>query len=129
MNSKLNTGIAAYRMAATQVHPRVAIVKLFDQMLFLLRRAITATEAKKHEESYINIVKTSMILRALIQNLRFDLAEQMSTDLMRTYNRNIVALHMAYGKPDAIARYQKIAEGLAELRDAWAIVAGMPTLK
>jgi flagellar protein FliS len=40
----------------------------------------------------------------------------------------MIALHTAYGKKDAVARYRKIRSGLLELRNAWATVAGMSQL-
>jgi flagellar protein FliS len=37
----------------------------------------------------------------------------------------MIALHTAFGKTDAVERYDKILEGLTSLRNAWADVAGM----
>ncbi|MDR6873678.1 flagellar protein FliS [Bosea sp. BE125] len=125
MNQNASRAIATYRMVAAQVHPLVAVVKLYDEAIRQLHLAVRAIEARKHEESYICISKSSTILRGLYHNLRFDKGEDISQQLMKAYTYNIVAIHTAYGKPDAPVRYMKIIKHLGELRDSWAIVAGM----
>jgi flagellar protein FliS len=43
--------------------------------------------------------------------------------LLKIYKSYILCLHLSYGKPDVIRRYNKLAEGLVALRDAWIFVA------
>jgi flagellar protein FliS len=126
MNQMLDTAISAYRTAATQVHPLVAVVRLFDEALRRIRRAIEDSRARRMEDAYINISRASTILRGLNSNLRFDWDAELAATLRQTYIHNMVALHTSFGKRDAVERYTKIAEGLTELRDAWAALAGMP---
>lgn len=118
--------LATYRMVAAQVPPLVAVVKLYDEAIRQLRLAVRAIEAKRHEESYICITKASTILRGLCHNLRFDKGEEVAQQLLKAYTYNILAIHTAYGRRDAPARYARIIEHLGGLRDAWAEVARMP---
>jgi len=130
MTEKVALAINAYRTASTQVHPLVAVVKLFDEALRRIGRAIEGTEARRFEDAYINISRASLILRGLAGNLRFDVGGAAGSDLARTlkqtYVTNMIALHTSYGKKDAPDRYRRIRSGLLELRNAWALAAGMP---
>jgi flagellar protein FliS len=128
MNQRLTHAISAYRTTATRVHPLVAVVRLFDEALVQIRRAVQAIEARKHEDSFIAVAKAGLILQGLSHNLRFDRGGDVAETLLKAYSQNAIALHTAYGRPDAVARYRKIALGLAELRDAWASAAGMRSL-
>lgn len=125
MNQSLNTAISAYRSAATQVHPMVAVVRLFDEVLRRIRLTIRDTQAKKMEDAYINISRASLILRGLAGNLRFEQDAELATTLQNAYFQNMIAMHTSFGKPDAVERYGRIMEGLTELRNTWAAVAGM----
>lgn len=125
MTQDIGQALNAYRHAATQVHPLVAVVRLFDEILRRIGKAIEDTRARRVEEAYINITRASLILRGLSSNLRADRGGELAETLKHTYVRNMIALHTAFGKPDAPARYLRIMEGLAELRNAWAQTAGM----
>ena len=126
MTQTHNHAIAAYRVGATQVHPLVAVVKLFDEVLRRIRRAQSDTESRRMEDAYINISRASLILRGLSSNLRAEHGADIASTLKQTYITNMIALHTAFGKADAVERYDRIVEGLTSLRNAWADVAGMP---
>lgn len=132
MTKAVATAIGAYRAAATQVHPLVAVVKLFDETLRRISQAAQCLETKQFEDAYIHISRASLILRGLARNLRFDVGgqagEELSGTLKQAYVTNMIALHTAYGKKDASARYRRIRAGLLELRNSWAVVAGMREL-
>lgn len=128
MNQPYSNAIAAYRNAAAQTHPLVAVVRMFDEVLRRIRSAIDDTANRRVEDAYINISRASLILRGLSSNLRFDKGEDIAASLKRTYITNMIALNTAFGKPDATERYGTIGAGLVELRNAWAEVAGMPLL-
>jgi flagellar protein FliS len=120
--------VNAYRQAATQVHPMVAVVKLFDEVLRRIRRTQLDHQNKRMEDAYNNISRASLILRGLAANLRTEKGTDMAETLKHTYIANMIAMNTAFGKPDAVERYDKIIEGLKELRNAWAEVAGMPAI-
>jgi flagellar protein FliS len=125
MTNSHSGAIAAYRTGATLLHPLVAVVRLYDEALRRIARAIEDTKAKRIEDAYVNISRASLILRGLSSNLRSDKGGELAETLKRTYITNMIALHTAFGKHDAAERYGKIIEGLAELRNAWAEMAGM----
>lgn len=122
------TAVGAYRQAATQVHPMVAVVKLFDEVLRRIRRTQLDHQNKRMEDAYNNISRASLILRGLAANLRPDGETDMAETLKHTYIANMIAMNTAFGKPDAVERYDKIIEGLKDLRNAWAEIAGMPAI-
>lgn len=126
-----HAALTAYRTAATQVHPLVAVVKLYDEVLRRIGRAIEGLEARKFEDAYIHVSRASLILRGLAGNLRSDVpeAEEIIGVLKQTYVTNMIALHTSYGKKDATQRYRKIRAGLLELRNAWAQTAGVAELR
>ena len=133
MTENVARAIGAYRTAATQVHPLVAVVKLYDEVLRRISLAVAGTEAKRFEEAYIHISRATLILRGLAGNLRGDLAGPAGADMARTlkqtYVTNMLALNAAYGKKDAVQRFRTIRGGLVELRNAWAQIAGMEQIR
>lgn len=123
MTQAHNAALAAYRSAAANVHPRVAVVRLYDVALRAIRQAVIASRSRQVEDSYVAINKACQILRGLSSNVIGD--DDMAQTLRQTYLANMIALHRAFGKPDAERRYIAIASGLLDLRNAWADVAGM----
>jgi flagellar protein FliS len=123
MTNQHSQAISAYKTAP--MHPLVAVVRLYDEVLRRIARAIDDTRARRIEDAYINISRASLILRGLSSNLRFDKGEDIAKTLKNTYVTNMIALHTSFGKPDAPQRYEKIHGGLTELRNAWAETAGM----
>lgn len=119
-----NQALAAYRTTSSLVHPQVAVVRLYDVALRWLRQAVLANRERRIEDTYIAVNKACQILRGLSSNVVGD--EDIADSLRHTYLANMFSLHSAFGKPDAEARFVRIAAGLLELRNAWAEVAGMP---
>lgn len=103
----------------------VAVVRLFDEVLRRIRLAIRDTQDKKIEDAYIHISRASLILRGLAGNLRFEQDADLAKTLQNAYIQNMIALHTSFGKPDASQRYTSIMEGLTELRNSWASLAGL----
>ena len=78
------------------------------------------------EEAHIGVSRATAILLGLAGNLDFENNPDLATTLQQTYVRNIMALHGGFGRPDMAARYDTLLGGLAELRNAWAQIAGLP---
>ncbi len=126
MNPQLQMSMAAYRKAATSVHPSVAVVRLYDETILAVIQAIRAKEAHDHEGAFVKVLRAATILRGLSHSLDFAKGGAISERLFSVYKRYILLLHVSYGKPDVVRRYRRLLEGLTELRDAWASIAGMP---
>ena len=99
MNNARHQALAAYRSAAAQVHPHVAVVKLYDLAIRSIRLAILAKRERRVEDTYVAITKACQVLRGLSANLRGD--TEIAQELKSTYIANMVALHNAFGKPEA----------------------------
>lgn len=124
MSLSRDAAFAAYRSAAATVHPRVAVVRLYDVALRAIREAILANRARRIEEAYVAVNRACQVLRGLSSNVVGD--DDVATSLRHVYLSNMLSLHSAFGKADCEPRYIKIAGGLLELRNAWAEIAGMP---
>lgn len=129
MSFAYNQAMSAYRNAAAQVHPHVAVVKLYDVAIRSIRQAVNALRQGQVENTYVEITMACKVLRGLSSNLRTSPDNDMAETLKNTYVVNMIALHSAFGKPDAEQRYIRIADGLLELRNAWAEIAGMAPQK
>jgi flagellar protein FliS len=125
MNAYNGQASAAYRQAARAVHPTVAVVKCYDEALLALRQAIRAREAGEHEACFSKVLRTATVLRGLAHCLDYTAGGAVAERLAGVYKSYILALHLNYGKPDFVQRYGKLMEGLIELRDAWAGIAGV----
>lgn len=122
---QFNSGQAAmaYRRTSAMVSPATAVVLLYERAILRLRQAILALDARRFEESFNQVTAAVTILRGLSMALDFDRGGAVAERLDRMYSRNIMALLASVGKADARERYQKIANGLASLREAWIVVA------
>lgn len=127
MNPRMGMAAAAYRKAATSVHPTVAVVRIYDEIIITILQAIRAKENRDHEQAFTRVLHAAMILRGLSHSLDFANGGAVADRLFGVYKTYILQLHLSYGKPDVVARYRKLLDGLIELRDAWASIAGMPS--
>ncbi|NJL07929.1 MAG: flagellar protein FliS [Methylacidiphilales bacterium] len=124
----VSAAAAAYRTAAVTVAPTTAIVIALDRVLLNLKRTIEATQAKRFDEAFNLTSHSTQILRGLAHHIDVEKGGALAERLQKTYHANNMAMLLTMGKPDAIRRYQKLAEGLTELRDAWAQIARIPPL-
>jgi flagellar secretion chaperone FliS len=116
----------AYRNIAVAVPPLLALIIAYDRAITALQMTIKSVEARQYEEAHRCLVRATAILRGLDHNLDFDRGGACAERLHRVYNGFIFAALRAFGKPDACESYRKIVAALAEMRDAWAVVAGDP---
>lgn len=119
--------ISAYQRAAATVPPSRAVVLLYDRILVLLSRASLAIEEGRTAAAWEDVLKVAAILRGLSHIIDFQKGGKFAERLFTTYTTNTLVVLQSFRKPDAPERYRRIAEGLAELRDAWAGIAGLPT--
>ena len=121
--SFLAQAASAYRQAATTVSPTVALVRLYDETILLIRRAMKSLEIKRFDDAFTHISRATAILRGLRSSLDFERGGALAETLSSMYSKNILALHTSFGKKDQVVRYHKIIDGLTHMRDAWVFVA------
>jgi flagellar secretion chaperone FliS len=124
-----NQAASAYRAVAVTVPPLAAIVMLYDGAITFLQRSAQALEARRIEEAHNHLLRATAILRGLDHNLDFGREGDLAERLHRTYNAFILAALRSFGRPDARERYRRIIAGLAQMRDAWAGIAGIPPIR
>ncbi|PVB61947.1 flagellar protein FliS [Labrenzia sp. 011] len=120
MSYAMSRAIAAYRTAATTVAPPAAVTLLFDEVLNAIVLAADHLRKKDYERALVRVARATGILRGLRQNVDLDIDKSMGQQLIDMYTRNIFALNSAVTKPDAEERFATLAEGLLDLRNAWA---------
>lgn len=120
MSYAMSRAIAAYRTAATTVAPPAAVTLLFDEVLNAIVLAAEHLRKKEYETALLRVARATGILRGLRQNVDLEIDKSMGQQLIDMYTRNIFALNSALTKPDAEERFAALAEGLLELRNAWA---------
>jgi flagellar protein FliS len=113
----------AYRSASVAVPPLKAMVMLHEGAISFLQRSLAAAEAKRFEESHGYMIRATAILRGLSHNLDFARGGAVAERLYTTYQSLIMACLRSFGRPDAQASFNRIINGIAELRDAWKFVA------
>lgn len=114
---------AAYRQASASVHPAVAQVKIYDELILAIRQAMRSIDDKQPEAAFSKVMRAAFILRGLIAALDMERGGDVSKRLLKVYTSYIFNLHLSYGKPDVIERYGKLLDGLLPLREAWVHVA------
>jgi flagellar protein FliS len=120
MSYAMSRAIAAYRTAATTVAPPAAVTLLFDEVLNAIVLAADHLRKKEYETALLRVARATGILRGLRQNVDLEINKSMGQQLIDMYTRNIFALNSAVAKPDAEERFATLAEGLLDLRNAWA---------
>ncbi|MBI1203228.1 MAG: flagellar protein FliS [Rhodopseudomonas sp.] len=122
MNGHANYSRAtnAYRSAAVTVSPLGKVVMLYDGVIVSLRRAAAAVDRKCPEDAFNNLHDATTILRGLCHSLNFERGGQFAERMRDTYISLIMSALNSLGKPDAVARLNKLINAVTELRDAWA---------
>jgi len=117
---------AAYRTATMTVPPLHAVVMLYDAVLVRVRNAGAAAERGDWERQSEEIMRAVDLLRGLLAALDFDRGGDIAVRLHQTYQANILALRRSAGQAEALTMCMRIEDGLRQLRNAWAEIAGMP---
>lgn len=115
----------AYQSALQTVPPLQAVVMLYDGILVSIRNASAAAAGGDFGAQFNHVLRATDIMRGLLSAL--DMSQgQFAENLRETYEANMRALMGSVGRSNAVECLDKIADGLRELRNAWAEIAGMP---
>lgn len=117
--------IAAYQTAVLTTPPLQAVVLLYDGILVRVHNAANAAAKGDYGRQYDEIARAIEILRGLLAALDFKAGGQLAANLAETYKVNMQALLRTVGRKDAESQCRRIGEGLRNLRNAWAEIAGM----
>lgn len=118
---------AAYQAAIQTTPPLQAVVLLYDGVLARIHRAILAGGKGDFGQQFNEVMSANEILRGL--NAALDISNgDIAQRLRETYEVNMRALNRAVGRKDSAECMTRIADGLRELRNAWAEIAGMAAL-
>lgn len=112
----------AYRSAAAMTSPLGAIVMLYDAAIIGLAQTAASLNEKHFEDAFNSLERATTILRALCHNLDFEKGGAFSERMRDTYMSLIMAALHSFGKPDSVARLNRLIAALTGLRDAWADV-------
>ena len=119
-NANFSRATNAYRTAAVAVSPLGKVVMLYDGVIVGLRRTIAAIERKCPEDAFNNLHDATTILRGLCHSLNFERGGQFAERMRDTYISLIMSALNSLGKPDAVARLNKLIDAVTQLRDSWA---------
>lgn len=111
-----------YRTTAATTSPLAGVVMLYDRVIAELGRTVMALERKRLDQAFGHLEAATTILRGLCHNLDFDKGGALAERMRETYMRLILSALHSLGKPDAIARFNKLIAAVTDLRDAWADV-------
>jgi flagellin-specific chaperone FliS len=118
-----NQAHLAYRQVAAAGSPLIRVVNYYDTVLIELQSTVDAIKRKRLDEAFCSLRTATSILQGLCLHLDFDKGGQFAVHMRETYMRLIMSALTALGKPDAVARYDKLAMAIRSLRDAWADAA------
>lgn len=118
----------AYQSAMQTVPPLQAVVMLYDGILVRIRNASIAAAKGDFGEQFNQVLRATDILRGLLSCLDMNQG-QFAENLRETYELNMRALMGSVGRGNAVECLAKVDDGLRDLRNAWAEIAGMPPLQ
>lgn len=111
-----------YRTTAATTSPLAGIVMLYDRVIAELGHTIIALEGRRLDQAFGHLETATTILRGLCHNLDFDKGGALAERMRETYMRLILAALHSLGKPDAVARFNRLIAVITDLRNAWADV-------
>lgn len=121
-NASYSHAASSYRNTAIMASPLTGVVMLYDGVIAEMSRAVAALQEKKLDEAFGHLEKATTILRGLCHNLDFARGGAFAERMRDTYVRLIMSALHSFGKPDGVARLNKLIKAVTELRDAWADV-------
>ncbi len=126
MNSTIRkAAVTAYQSAVMTTPPLQAVVLLFDGILVRVHNAEVAAMNRDYERQFNETSRAVDILRGLLAALDLTRGGDVARRLHDTYAANMLALMHAVGRPDGAECCHRIGDGLRQLRDAWAEIAGV----
>jgi flagellar secretion chaperone FliS len=120
--------LAAYQAAIATTPPLQAVVLLYDGVLTRIRNAALAVGKGDFFVQYSEIQRANEILRGLNAALDGGKGGPLADKLRDTYETNMRALMRSVGRRDGDECLRRIGDGLRQLRNAWAEIAGMAPL-
>lgn len=120
--------MAAYQAAIATTPPLQAVVLLYDGVLTRIHNADAAAANGRYDVQFNEITRANDILRGLTAALDIRNGGPVALRLRDTYEVNMRALQRSVGRKDAGECLRRIGDGLRELRNAWAEIAGMAAL-
>lgn len=122
------SALAAYQAAIQTTPPLQAVVLLYDGVLTRIHTAGEAAASGDYFTQFNEITRANDILRGLTAALDMRTGGDVALRLRETYEVNMRALQRSIGRKDAGECLRRIGDGLRELRNAWAHIAGMAAL-
>ncbi|ABC23336.1 flagellar export chaperone FliS [Rhodospirillum rubrum] len=131
--STMSQAMAAYGTARRAQTPLKIVVDLYDLALTSVSRAKAARMTETFEAEFEAMSKATLILSELERCLNTEdpRAQSMSKTLRQFYKRTITQLHaakQARGGDEAIGTYASVHSQIMTMREAWAEIAGAPSL-
>lgn len=124
-------GAKAYGAARRTQTPLRVIVELYDTMLCAVSHAKAASLEGKPEAEFHAVEKVSRILQTLDGVLNEDPKAKPITDVLHEYYKTtLVQLHKACQakSPEAELRYSSVHRQILKMRQAFAPIAGVPSI-
>lgn len=125
-------GVQAYGAARRNQAPLCVIVELYDAMLCAVAHAKQAKLEGHPENEFKALERTTQVLLGLDGVLNRDdpRATSLSDTLHEYYKTTLVQVHRARAakSPDAELRYASVQRQILAMREAFASVAGVPSL-
>jgi len=124
--------MAAYGQARRTKPPITLVVDVYDSILTLVARAKAARHQNKRDQEFSSMSLATRMLAAMegCLNHRDDRTRALSGTLSGYYKQTIMQLHAAAQTRGAggVDRYASVYRQIVSMRDAWAVVAGVPPL-
>ncbi len=107
----------------------VAVVKLYDTIMLHINRAGAAASTGDYQTQFTEVMNATRIIDGLNRCLDMDQGGRTAQSLRDMYEAVSRALLRSVGKTSGAEACQRLVGAVAETRDAWATIAGVPLLK
>lgn len=115
--------ISAYQSAVMTTPPLQAVVLLYDAAVTRVEAAAQAADAGDYGSQFNHAMRAIAILQGLMGSLDLERGGALGARLHDTYDANIRALFNSLGRRRDASACRRIAQGLRQLRNAWAEIA------
>jgi len=105
-----------------------AVVKLYDTIMMHINKAGAAASIGDYQTQFTEVMSATRIIDGLNRCLDMDKGGKTAQSLRDMYEAVSRALLRSVGKTTGAEACQRLVGAVAETRDAWATIAGLPLL-
>lgn len=123
MSPMMRKSLAAYAVASSQLPPLIAVVRLYEKALVLVRQARVAAAERRYDQHWRNVERATAILAGLDSLLDMQKGGETAQVLRRFYRNMINRLGTASSRKDPVRAMDVAIVQMTAMTKTWQAIA------